>query len=393
VRDSFYLAWQYIRFNRWKSITLVACVMIIAFLPLALELLLDESEKQLVDRATSTPLVVGARGSALDLVMNALYFGEQVPRRMTMAAADAIEATDLALPIPMYVRFRARGAPIVGTTLDYFDFRGLRIAEGRNLAMLGECVLGAAVAEQLELQPGDDIVSSPENLFDLAGVYPLKMTVVGVLERAHSSDDLAIFVDIKTTWIIQGLGHGHQDLQMVTDPQSILGRSDTSITASAKLFHYTEITPDNVNSFHFHGGLAEYPVTAVLVEPHDDKSGTILQGRYIGDEATEQIIRPREVVDELLANIFRIKNLLDAVILLVGLATLLAITLVFALSIRLRSREMDTVFRLGCRRATMVRLVGAEIVTIVAAGALAGMLAMLILQQFASELVRSLIIR
>ena len=72
---------------------------------------------------------------------------------------------------------------------------------------------------------------------------------------------------------------------------------------------------------------------------------------------------------------------------------LLAMILVFALSIRLRAREMETIFRLGCRRATMVRLVGAEIVTIVIAGAVGGVLGMMVLQRFASELVRSLIIR
>jgi putative ABC transport system permease protein len=68
----------------------------------------------------------------------------------------------------------------VGTTLDYFDFRGLKVVEGRNLAVLGDCVLGARVAENLRLKPGDSLLSSPETLFDLAGVYPLKMKVVGV---------------------------------------------------------------------------------------------------------------------------------------------------------------------------------------------------------------------
>ena len=43
----------------------------------------------------------------------------------------------------------------------------------------------------------------PENLFDIAGVYPLKMEVVGILEATHTSDDLGIFVDLKTAWIIQ----------------------------------------------------------------------------------------------------------------------------------------------------------------------------------------------
>ena len=65
--------------------------------------------------------MVGAKGSSLDLVMNSLYFGDSVPEPISMAAVDGIADTELALPIPLYVRFKARGQPIVGTNLDYFD--------------------------------------------------------------------------------------------------------------------------------------------------------------------------------------------------------------------------------------------------------------------------------
>ena len=70
MMDSLYIAWKYISYYRARTMTLVACVTLIAVLPLALELLLDESEQQLLSRADSTPLLLGARGSALDLVMN-----------------------------------------------------------------------------------------------------------------------------------------------------------------------------------------------------------------------------------------------------------------------------------------------------------------------------------
>ncbi|MDJ0820122.1 MAG: hypothetical protein QNJ58_28220, partial [Desulfobacterales bacterium] len=86
--DSIYIAWQYVRYNRIKTIVLIACITLISFLPFALELLLNESEQQLKSRAVKTPLVVGKKGSALDLVMNSLYFGEDVPELMTLAAAD-----------------------------------------------------------------------------------------------------------------------------------------------------------------------------------------------------------------------------------------------------------------------------------------------------------------
>jgi putative ABC transport system permease protein len=80
------------------------------------------------------------------------------------------------------------------------------------MAMMGECVLGCRAAEDAAVGPGGHVLSSPESVFDLAGVYPLRMKVVGVLKPAGTPDDLAVFVDVKTTWVIVGLAHGHQDL-------------------------------------------------------------------------------------------------------------------------------------------------------------------------------------
>lgn len=391
--DSFYIAWRYISFNKIKTLTLVACITLISFLPVSLQLLLDESERQLMSRAVSTPLVVGVKGSALDLVMNTLYFGDEVPELITMETFNRALETDLALPIPVYVRFRARGYPIVGTTLDYFEFRSLKVAEGRQIAVLGDCVVGAKAAEQLGLKVGDSLVSSPETLFDLAGVYPLKMKVVGILEKSYTSDDLAVFADLKTTWVIQGLGHGHQDVTKLQDPTLVLKRTKDNVAATSKLYHYTEITDKNIESFHFHGNTSIYPITAVIAVPHDAKSRTILQGRYLSKEENHQIVKPKEVIDGLLQNIFRIKNVLDAVIFVVALATILAIILVFALSLRLRQREIQTIFKLGCRRLTVVQLVGSEIFIIVlSSGLLCGAMVFLV-DQFSNDLVRMLFIR
>jgi putative ABC transport system permease protein len=369
VIDSVYIAWRYLVFNKARSATLVACVSLIAVLPFTLEVLLDESERQLLSRAETTPLLVGAKGSALDLVMNSLYLDDQVPELVSMRVSKEVSESGLANPIPLYVRFRARGFPIVGTTLDYFDFRGLQVREGRSLALLGECVLGSAVADSLGLKPGGRVLSSPETVFDLAGIYPLNMKVVGVLERSHSADDVAVFVDVKTAWVIEGLVHGHKDLLKVRDPTLIMERTDDNVTATAKLTQYTEIDEQNIGSFHFHGEPQVYPLTAVIALPADAKSATILRGRYVSAEKTTQIVEPTEVIDGLLRNIFRVKSIIDSVIVVVGLAALLALVLVFALSLRLRQRELNTVFRLGCSRYTIMRLLGAEVAIILVASA------------------------
>jgi putative ABC transport system permease protein len=392
VIDSLYLAWQYICFNKVKTIILVASITLIAVLPLTLEVLLAESERQLLSRAQSTPLLIGAKGSSLDLAMNSLYFDDEALELLTMEAVERVEDTGLALPIPLYVRFQAGGFPVIGTSFDYFDFRKLTMAKGHPLTMLGDCVLGAKVASQLGLAPGDNLVTSPENLFDLAGVYPLKMKVVGVLASNHSADDLAIFVDLKTAWVIQGLGHGHEDVTRTRDSSVILKRAEGNVTANAKLFHYTEITEENLDGFHFHGDTTIYPVTAVIALPNDKKSGTLLRGRYLEQEDPQQIIEPAEVIDGLLQNIFRIRNVLDSVIALVGLATLLAIILVFSLSLRLRQREIQTMFKLGCQKAMIGRMMLAEIAIIVLVSGVLCAGIVIIVDVNAQELVRRLFV-
>jgi len=391
--DSLYIAWKYICYNRVRTVILVGCITLISFLPVALQRLLNESERQLMSRAATTPLVIGAKGSSLDLVMNSLYFSDEAPELITMKASARVMETGLATPIPLYIRFHARGFPIVGTAIDYFDFRSLEIGQGRNMAVLGECVAGAGVAERLGINPGDSLMSSPETLFDLAGIYPLKMRVAGILKKTHTSDDLGIFVDLKTAWVIEGLGHGHTDVTKTRDSTVILNRTDSNVTANAKLEHYMEITEDNINTFHFHGGIENNPITAVIAVPDDVKSGTILQGRFLAKDETHQIVKPDDVIDSLLQNIFRIKNVLDAVILVVGLATVFAIILVFALSLRLRAREIKTIFRIGCSRMTVVRLVSAEIGLIVIFSAALCTAMIWIVDINAHDLVRVLFIR
>lgn len=392
MTGSFYLAARYLLHHRGRSLLVVACLVLVAGLPIALDQVLAESERQLTARADATPMLIGSKGSALDLVMGAVYFGGQVPEPISMAEIEAIEDTGLAYAVPLHTGFAARGAPIIGTSLDYFEFRGLSLAKGDGMVALGECVLGAGVARRLDLGPGDTLVSAPESPFDLAGVYPLKMRVTGVLTAVGSPDDLAVFVDVKTAWVIQGLGHGHQDLAQEDDPTLVVAREDGRVVASAKVVEYQEITEANRDSFHFHGQPSTYPVTAALIVPRDERAGTLLLGRYVGGGETFQIVRPRAVVGDLLATIFRIKEILDGAVLIVSVAAVLALGLVFSLSFRLRAQELRTNFELGASRGTTARLLAAELLLLAGASAIVVVVALALLDRAAPALVRNLLI-
>jgi len=296
--------------------------------------------------------------------------------------------TGLATIIPVHARFHARQTPIVGTSPEYFEHRGLELAAGRRMALLGECVVGADVG----LVPGDSVVSSPESVFDLAGVYPLKLHVVGVLAPALSPDDGTIFVDVKTCWVIEGIGHGHADLSRPEASPAVLERTGDVITANASVVQFAEITPENADSFHFHGDSASYPVTAIIAVPHDARSSALLQGRYQDVDGTVQVVRPGEVIDELIGTIFTVQGYVVAAVLFVGAATIATTVLVFLLSIRLRKREIETMVKIGASRATVAGVLALEIGLVVVASLLLAGLLTGVSAVYAPELLRGMIL-
>jgi putative ABC transport system permease protein len=388
VKQTLYLVRRYLAANPGKTAVLVGSLSLLLFLPAGLQVLVERTAAQLRARADSTPLLIGAKGSSLDLALRALYFEGEIPAPIEYRQLTRVRDSGFADPIPLHVRFRVGNHPVVGTTLDYFRFRGLRIESGRPFAMLGECVVGADVG----VAAGEKVTTAPENLFDLAGSYPLRMRVAGVLARTHGPDDRAVFVDLKTAWVIEGLGHGHRDLAEPGAEPDLLGREGNRAIANPKLLTYQEITSDNVGSFHFHGDLADHPVTAVLALPPSEKSKALLIGRYLARDEPCQVLEPRAVMDDLIATVVQVRGYVLAVSLLLGLATLGTVILVFALSIRLRRNEVETMRKIGCsRRFVGGLLAGEAAVVLLAAVAVAATLTLLT-ATFAESLIRAVIV-
>ncbi len=384
----FRLTIRYLLYNKLKTITLVLCVSLSILLPVLLQLGVAQFERDLMARANTTPLVAGMKGSRFDLALQSMYFNQADLESTTMQEVETIQETGYALSIPLAIRFTAQGAPIVGTSLDYFEFRKLNVVEGTNLQRLGDCVIGSNVAERLQLKPGDRLMSDPLNVFDLSGNYPLQMRVVGVLARAHSPDDDAVFVDLKTEWIISGIGHGHQSINAETDKDLVLQKEGQSTVANAAVPQFNEVTEENLASFHFHGEIDSFPVTSMILIPNDPKSEVLLLGMYDTKESSIQLIRPVEIVNELLQLVFRVKQLFDANTLLVSISVGLLLTLVFILSLRLRQRERQTMFQLGCSRSTIWKLQLTELCFIFAASLIVVSILTVVLRVYLHQLMR-----
>ena len=379
----FHLAWRYVARHRAQSLLLAGALGVVLALPLAVRLLVRTAERQLRARAESTPLVAGPKGSETDLMLSSLHFRKGAAEALHLSACDEMRDSGLAEAIPLHLRFRAMGAPIVGTELEYFDFRHLKVGEGRMITRLGDCVVGARLAGDKGLHPGGAVYSSPEQVFDIAGVYPLKMRVTGVLAPSGTTDDEAIFVDVKTAWLIQGLGHGHDDLVKPENAGTVLSKKEGEVVANASVRMFNEVTDANVASFHFHGDEADFPIHAMIVLPHDAKSEAILTGRYQGNKEV-QVIRPTDVLEGLLGALFRIEGMVVAALGLVALAAGAVTALVFGLSFRMRQREFATLAEVGVGQGTL-RLAKVCEILIIGLGALGITFALLSLLRFLAD--------
>ena len=62
---------------------------------------------------------------------------------------------------------------------------------------LGDAVLGATVADELGLGPGDALFSEVAELYDLSRPPALKMRITGVLAPTGTPNDRAIFINME----------------------------------------------------------------------------------------------------------------------------------------------------------------------------------------------------
>jgi putative ABC transport system permease protein len=386
-----YLAWAHIRFHAARSALLVLVLAILGAIPLLTERLAALAEAELLERAASTPLVYGPPGSPLDLSLNALFFEGEPRAGLSMSDYEALAGMRLGLALPILRTHTARGFPVVGIDVEYLAFRDLAVARGRPMVRLGEAVLGAEVAARLGLGPGDRIQSESRQVFELAGAYPVRLPVVGVLAASGTPDDRAVFVDLATAWVVAGIGHGHEDLTTSRDRSVVLARDPGRIVANAKLTEYIDISPESADDFHLHGDPARSPLSAVLVVPRDERSAAILRGRIEDGGPRRQVFRPLGVVRGLLDEVFRVKSVLELLVAAVTVAALLALGMMIALSLKLRRREFEVARQLGADRSAMARLVMAELALLMVGGAALCALVLVVVEHRGAALVRALV--
>lgn len=173
-------------------------------------LIQDQFENKMTKDAEGIDLVVGAKGSPLQLILSSVYHIDFPTGNIDLKDAMALSKNRLVKNIiPLGLGDNYQGYRIVGTNHDYLDLYAAIFFQGNAWEKPFEVVLGHEVAEKIGLKVGDTFVgshgigsSSHEH-----DAHPYVIT--GVLEPMGNVLDKLILTSIESVWYTHDEEHDH----------------------------------------------------------------------------------------------------------------------------------------------------------------------------------------
>lgn len=179
---------------------------------ISLLLVLQHELEEKLDRdLVGVDLVVGAKGSPLQLVLSALYHVDAPTGNIPLAEAERLmRHREVARAVPLAYGDYFGGYRILGTTGAYLELYGAELASGRVFGAPLEVVLGAAVAEKRELQV-EDTFHGQHGAAHTGEVHEEHAyRVVGVLGETGAVIDQLVLTPVESVWAVHGHDEAHE---------------------------------------------------------------------------------------------------------------------------------------------------------------------------------------
>jgi putative ABC transport system permease protein len=181
--------------------------------------------RQLARDAEGIDLVVGAKGSPLQLILSAVYHIDIPTGNVALAAVDQLRANRLiAQVIPVSLGDNFRGFRIVGSEPTLIEHYRGRLAAGALWTAPMEAVLGAEVAHATGLSLASTFAGSHGLTAGGATHEESKYTVVGILMPTGTVLERLVITDKSSVWRV------HAGEPADADERAIL-EADREVTA------------------------------------------------------------------------------------------------------------------------------------------------------------------
>lgn len=321
---------------------------------ISLLLLLSSQLQEKFDKnLAGVDLVIGAKGSPLQLILCSMYHVDSPTGNISIKAAKPFMRQGHPLikaAIPLSMGDNYKSYRIVGTTHDILALYKGEIANGKIWEKTWEVTIGAAVAADLGLKIGDYFQSSHGLVTDegMDATHEGDFQVVGILKSTGSVLDQLILTSPQTIWAV----HEH-------------GEAGDS-TAHAAHAAYDEARP-----------LTDYEdkdITSLLIQFKGRNYQALNMGRSINENTDMQAAMPAFEINRLYANMGVGADALQALAVAIIIVSGLSIFISLFSSLKERRYELALMRVMGASRRRLFFLIVLEGLILATLGCIIGLL-------------------
>ncbi len=203
----------------YKPLSSALCICLLLFGVGIISLLLliqNQLEEKFQRDLKNVDLVIGAKGSPLQLVLSAIYHLDSPTGNIALDEAYKImNSAQVKEAIPLAYGDSVKGYRILGTTPNYIHKYSGKVAKGRIYSKSMEATIGADVAESTSLKVGDVFhgVHGDARSGHVHEDHPY--TVVGILQATNTVLDRLVVCNIESVWQVHshhaGPDHSHSE--------------------------------------------------------------------------------------------------------------------------------------------------------------------------------------
>lgn len=195
------LAQKNIRYNLSSSLLCILLTALGTAIFCLVLLVAKQLDRQLRINGEHIDLVVGAKGSPLQLILNSIYHVDYPTGNILLQDAQGIAKNPLVkLAVPLSMGDNYQGYRIIGTDSNFLSLYACKIAMGRWVENDFEAVIGAQIAAKRQLRLGDKIIGAHglSANADLHEDHPY--TVTGILAQRNNITDQLVLTNLSSVW-------------------------------------------------------------------------------------------------------------------------------------------------------------------------------------------------
>ena len=345
----------------------------------------DQLQEKFEKNLAGVDLVIGAKGSPLQLILSSMYHIDAPTGNIPIEAATPFLRDGhpiIETAIPLSLGDSHRGFRVVGTEPEILSLYDAGLAEGNMWDKTMEVVAGAAVADELGLEIGDTFKSSHgfDQNEDLIHEDAEAFKIVGTLAPTGSVIDQLLLTRFSSPWAVHE--HGHDDEEQ---GQEHRGEEDDHEGADQDDHDHEGHDHGDADHGHAHDGKPEEPypesllaykdkqITSILVKFKGHNIQALNMQRAINENTEMQAATPAIEINRLYALMGTGTKALRWLAIVIIIVSGLSIFISLYNSLKERRYELALMRVMGASRGRLLALIILEGLLLAVLGYLLGM--------------------